>query len=101
MVELRGHGHKEGFIEICGKDEYGVYAALDQWLTSKWGCVKLDAGDLSADTMVPFCDALYEWKGFKMMGETRVRTILVYSPRRSATRSSVFCQVGALSRSME
>lgn len=68
MVELRGHGHEEGFIEICGKDEYGVYAALDEWLTSNWGCVKMDAGDLSADTMVPFCDALYKWNGFKMTG---------------------------------
>lgn len=69
MVELRGNSDKDGYIEICGKDEYGVYNALDKWLTSNWGCKKLDAGDLSEDTMVPFCDALYEWKTFRASGD--------------------------------
>lgn len=69
MVELRGNEDQDGFIEICGKDEYGVYRALDRWLTSTWSCKKLDAGDLSEDTMVPFCDALYEWKTFRTQGE--------------------------------
>eukprot|EP00746_Dinoflagellata_sp_MGD_P167877 gnl/MRDRNA2_/MRDRNA2_98834_c0_seq1.p1 gnl/MRDRNA2_/MRDRNA2_98834_c0~~gnl/MRDRNA2_/MRDRNA2_98834_c0_seq1.p1 ORF type:complete len:913 (+),score=176.33 gnl/MRDRNA2_/MRDRNA2_98834_c0_seq1:114-2852(+) len=68
LVELRGLRDGHGFIEICGKDEYGVYAALDEWLVSTWGCSKLDAGDLTEDTMVPFCDALYSWSNFKLMG---------------------------------
>eukprot|EP00927_Polykrikos_kofoidii_P084907 TRINITY_DN9093_c0_g1_i1.p1 TRINITY_DN9093_c0_g1~~TRINITY_DN9093_c0_g1_i1.p1 ORF type:complete len:896 (+),score=161.62 TRINITY_DN9093_c0_g1_i1:74-2761(+) len=68
LVELRGISNEHGFVEICGKDEYGVYEALDTWLTSTWGCVKLDAGDLSEDTIVPFCDVLYDWKGVKMIG---------------------------------
>lgn len=69
LVELRGLGDGQGFIEICGKDEYGVYAALDEWLVATWGCMKLDAGDLSEDTMVPFCDALYQWNSFKTIGQ--------------------------------
>lgn len=69
MVELRGIGDKNGFVEVCGKDEYGVYDHLHEFLTTVWGCKKLDAGDLSEDTMVPFCDALYEWKAFKQVGK--------------------------------
>jgi len=69
MVELRGHGHKEGFIEICGKDEYGVYAHLEEWLVSTWQCKKLDAGSLSDDTPLPFCDAVYSWDGFMQGSE--------------------------------
>jgi len=69
LVELRGLCDGKGFIEICGKDEYGVYAALDEWLVNTWGCVRLDAGDLSEDTKVPFCDALYSWNSFKTSGE--------------------------------
>lgn len=65
LVELRGHGTGDGYIEICGKDEYGVYAALDEYLTSDWQCRKLNAGDLSEDTPVPFCDVMYRWKGFR------------------------------------
>lgn len=68
LVELRGHGHKDGYVEICGKDEYGVYDALDQWLVKSWSCKKLDAGDLSDDTPVPFCDAMYRWEGFLAEG---------------------------------
>jgi len=68
LVELRGHGDRDGYIEICGKDEYGVYAALEKWLTTTWQCKKLDAGDLSDDTPVPFSDALYRWEGFLAQG---------------------------------
>lgn len=64
LVELRGEGHRNGFIEVCGKDEYGVYDALDEFLTSTWRCKKLDAGDLSDDTPLPFSDALYQWDAF-------------------------------------
>lgn len=68
MVELRGGGG-ESYIEICGKDEYGVYGFLDKFLTEEWSCQKLDAGDLSDDTQLPFCDALYSWPFFKAAGE--------------------------------
>lgn len=64
LVELRGHGHNDGYIEVCGKDEYGVYLALEEWLLSFMRCTKLDAGDLSDDTPLPFSDALYKWDGF-------------------------------------
>eukprot|EP00931_Biecheleriopsis_adriatica_P073448 TRINITY_DN47730_c0_g1_i1.p1 TRINITY_DN47730_c0_g1~~TRINITY_DN47730_c0_g1_i1.p1 ORF type:complete len:925 (+),score=186.67 TRINITY_DN47730_c0_g1_i1:37-2775(+) len=69
LVELRGCAGGESHVEICGKDEYGVYEALDQFLTSEWGCHKLDAGDLSEDTPLPFCDAFYSWPFFKAAGE--------------------------------
>jgi len=69
MVELRGCPQGASHVEICGKDEYGVYEALDQFLTSEWGCQKLDAGDLSDDTPLPFCDAFYSWPFFKATGE--------------------------------
>mmetsp|Transcript_13532 Transcript_13532/g.30784 ORF Transcript_13532/g.30784 Transcript_13532/m.30784 type:complete len:840 (+) Transcript_13532:149-2668(+) len=64
MVELVGNGNKDGEIEVCGKDEYGVYDALEEFFLSSWGCVQLDAGDLRDDTPLPFCDALYKWDGF-------------------------------------
>lgn len=64
MVELRGHSSGDGYIEICGKDEYGVYAALDEWLTSTWCCTKLEVGGDGEGTAIPFCDALYRWGGF-------------------------------------
>lgn len=68
MVELRGEGDRNGHVEICGKDEYGVYHALDEWLTSHWGCKMLDGGDLNDDMPVPFCDALYRWEGYRAVG---------------------------------
>jgi len=64
LVELRGIGHGHGFIEVCGKDEYGVYHALNDWALSTMKCKKLDAGTLDDDTPLPFCDALYQWDGF-------------------------------------
>mmetsp|Transcript_42994 Transcript_42994/g.98785 ORF Transcript_42994/g.98785 Transcript_42994/m.98785 type:complete len:916 (+) Transcript_42994:56-2803(+) len=64
LVELVGLGHKDGHIEICGKDEYGVYLALEEWLKGHFKCQKLDAGDLSDNTPLPFCDALFRWPGF-------------------------------------
>jgi len=70
LVELRGVGDQDGFIEVCGKDEYGIYDALDDFLRSEWKCKKLDAGDLSPDTPLPFCDACYSWDGFRAEGET-------------------------------
>mmetsp|Transcript_72788 Transcript_72788/g.137682 ORF Transcript_72788/g.137682 Transcript_72788/m.137682 type:complete len:932 (+) Transcript_72788:54-2849(+) len=64
LVELRGCGHKDGYIEVCGKDEYGVYLHLEEWLLSTFRCIKMDPGDLRDDTPLPFCDALYKWEGF-------------------------------------
>mmetsp|Transcript_10528 Transcript_10528/g.23693 ORF Transcript_10528/g.23693 Transcript_10528/m.23693 type:complete len:894 (+) Transcript_10528:99-2780(+) len=69
LVELTGEGNGEGEIEICGKDEYGVYEALDEWLENQWGCERLDAGDLTTDTKVPFCTAQYRWSGFAVVGD--------------------------------
>lgn len=69
IVELRGLGHRDGYIAICGKDEYGVYSALDQWLTKTWRCTKLNVGDVSDDTSLPFCDAMYRWESFVSQGE--------------------------------
>jgi len=68
LVELRGEGNGQGFIEVCGKDEYGVYTHLDEWLTREWSCKKLDGGDLDDSTPVPFSDTLYQWDGFKTRG---------------------------------
>lgn len=64
LVELRGEGDRNGYVEVCGKDEYGVYLQLEEWLLTHMRCTKLDAGDLSDDTPLPFCDALYKWEGF-------------------------------------
>jgi hypothetical protein len=69
LVELRGEANGCGYVEVCGKDEYHVYEHLDRLFTTKWGCTKLDSGDLSDDTPVPFCDAMYEWPGFKSEGD--------------------------------
>mmetsp|Transcript_84461 Transcript_84461/g.196356 ORF Transcript_84461/g.196356 Transcript_84461/m.196356 type:complete len:879 (-) Transcript_84461:139-2775(-) len=65
MVELRGEAHEQGFVELCGKDEYGVYSALHDWLVDTWGCEQLESGDLSDDTQLPFSDRTYKWGGFK------------------------------------
>mmetsp|Transcript_130296 Transcript_130296/g.363009 ORF Transcript_130296/g.363009 Transcript_130296/m.363009 type:complete len:885 (+) Transcript_130296:32-2686(+) len=69
LVELTGEGDGQGEIEICGKDEYGVYQALDDWLVGTWGCTQLDAGDETEYTKIPFCSAQYEWKGFSATGD--------------------------------
>jgi len=68
LVELRGHGHNDGYVEVCGKDEYGVFHYLEEFLLGQWRCKKLDAGDLSDDTPLPFCDALFKWEGFMVQG---------------------------------
>jgi hypothetical protein len=68
LVELRGISNGNGYVEICGKDEYGVYSALEEWLTGSMRCTKLDAGDLSDNTPLPFSDALYKWEGFTVVG---------------------------------
>eukprot|EP00929_Paragymnodinium_shiwhaense_P037866 TRINITY_DN2008_c0_g3_i1.p1 TRINITY_DN2008_c0_g3~~TRINITY_DN2008_c0_g3_i1.p1 ORF type:complete len:931 (+),score=212.22 TRINITY_DN2008_c0_g3_i1:78-2870(+) len=65
IVELRGLSDGDGYVEICGKDEYGVYGYLDEWLSGTWRCRKLNAGDLTDDTPIPFCDAMYSWDGYK------------------------------------
>mmetsp|Transcript_108922 Transcript_108922/g.232746 ORF Transcript_108922/g.232746 Transcript_108922/m.232746 type:complete len:889 (-) Transcript_108922:69-2735(-) len=69
LIELTGEADGKGEIEVCGKDEYGVYRALDEWLTSTWFCSKLDSGDLSEETPVPFCDCLYRWEGYRTAGD--------------------------------
>jgi hypothetical protein len=68
LVELRGHGQNDGYVEVCGKDEYGVYHLLEEWLIGHWRCKKLDAGDLSDHTPLPFCDALFRWEGYSVKG---------------------------------
>jgi len=68
LVELRGCGDEDGYIEICGKDEYGVYEALDNFLQSQWHCKRMDPGDLRKNTPVPFCDKLYRWKEYRAQG---------------------------------
>ena len=42
-----------------------IYISIDMLKRKEWGCQKLDAGDLSDDTQLPFCDALYSWPFFK------------------------------------
>jgi len=69
LIELTGEGDGKGEIEICGKDEYGVYQALDQYLLEEWGCSQLDAGDMSEDTKIPFCNAAYLWPGYRVDDE--------------------------------
>jgi hypothetical protein len=69
IVELRGIGNHDGYVAICGKDEYGVYSALDKWLTKTWRCRKLDAGECCADTELQFSDAMYQWENFTTDGE--------------------------------
>jgi len=68
MVELRGFSHNDGYIEVCGKDEYGVYTALDEFLRSSLKCIPMDAGTLDDHTPLPFCDALYKWGDFHVQG---------------------------------
>mmetsp|Transcript_53672 Transcript_53672/g.85372 ORF Transcript_53672/g.85372 Transcript_53672/m.85372 type:complete len:907 (+) Transcript_53672:44-2764(+) len=69
LIELTGEGDGEGEIEVCGKDEYGIYESLDGFLLGKWECEKLDPGSIDEDTKVPFCQAAYRWNGFKTSGE--------------------------------
>jgi len=69
LVELTGEGDGKGEIEVCGKNEYGVYEFLDDFLQNQWGCKKLDHGSLSEDTKIPFCNAQYEWNGFRVEGD--------------------------------
>eukprot|EP00434_Breviolum_minutum_P006669 symbB.v1.2.005887.t2/scaffold345.1/size224439/12 len=64
LIELTGEGHGEGEIEVTGKDEYGVYEAMENFFLARWGCEKLDAGDDTEDTKIPFCKAQYRWPGF-------------------------------------
>jgi len=70
LVELRGMGDQDGFIEVCGKDEYGIYDALDDFFRSVWRCKKMDAGSLAVDTPLPFSDATYRWPGYRAEGDT-------------------------------
>jgi len=69
LIELTGEADGEGEIEICGKDEYGAYEMLNDWLETQWGCEKLDCGDLSSETKIPFCSAQYKWDKFATAGE--------------------------------
>eukprot|EP00928_Gymnodinium_smaydae_P017573 TRINITY_DN16719_c0_g5_i3.p1 TRINITY_DN16719_c0_g5~~TRINITY_DN16719_c0_g5_i3.p1 ORF type:complete len:916 (-),score=213.83 TRINITY_DN16719_c0_g5_i3:49-2796(-) len=69
LVELTGEDHGKGEIEVCGKDEYGVYAALDEFFRNEWDCEKLDHGDLSENTKIPFCKAQYAWPGYQEVGD--------------------------------
>eukprot|EP00931_Biecheleriopsis_adriatica_P062089 TRINITY_DN37380_c0_g1_i1.p1 TRINITY_DN37380_c0_g1~~TRINITY_DN37380_c0_g1_i1.p1 ORF type:complete len:907 (-),score=171.96 TRINITY_DN37380_c0_g1_i1:221-2941(-) len=69
LIELTGEGDGKGEIEVCGKDEYGVYHALDEFFINEWGCEKLDPGDLSEETKVPFCALQYLWPGYQVKGE--------------------------------
>ncbi|CAE7552127.1 unnamed protein product, partial [Symbiodinium pilosum] len=62
-------GDGEGEIEVTGKDEYGVYEALDNFFMNTWACEKLDAGDDTEDTKIPFCSAQYRWPGFSVKGD--------------------------------
>jgi len=45
-----------------------VYEALDEFFLMQWGCTKLEAGDLSNNTKIPFCSAQYRWDCFKVEG---------------------------------
>jgi hypothetical protein len=65
LIELTGEGDGHGEIEVCGKDEYGIYEALDGYFKKKWGCEWSDPGSLELDTQIPFCSARYLWPGFK------------------------------------
>jgi hypothetical protein len=69
MIELTGEADGEGWVEISGKDEYNVYEQIHEWLTSNWDCEKMDPGDLSDETKIPFCKAQYKWGGYKTEGE--------------------------------
>lgn len=69
LIELTGEGHGEGEIEVTGKDEYGVYEAIENFFLGQWECEKLDPGDDSDETKIPFCKAQYRWPGFAVGGE--------------------------------
>lgn len=69
LIEITGEANGEGEIEVCGKDEYGVYEALDGFFLGSWNCTKLDQGDLSEESKIPFCSAQYRWPGFITSGE--------------------------------
>jgi hypothetical protein len=70
LVELTGEGHENGEIEICGKDEYGVYEQLDRFFMDTWGCTKMDQGSLEDEEgKLPFCSAQYKWPGYKLTEE--------------------------------
>lgn len=69
LIELTGEGDGEGEIEVTGKDEYGVYEALNNFFVHTWGCDPLDPGDETEDTKVPFCSAQYRWPGYSVKGD--------------------------------
>lgn len=69
LVELTGEGHENGEIEICGKDEYGAFEALDNYFLNEWGCTKMNQGDVEDSEKVPFCGAQYKWPGYKVTEE--------------------------------
>ncbi|OLP90056.1 hypothetical protein AK812_SmicGene28425 [Symbiodinium microadriaticum] len=69
LIELTGEGDGEGEIEVTGKDEYGVYEALNNFFVQTWGCDPLDPGDETEDTKVPFCSAQYRWPGYSVKGD--------------------------------
>merc|ERR1712100_802108 len=68
VIELTGEGEGIGEIEICGKDEYGVYDALHRYFTEDLEfnedpdnrCTKMEP----TEGEVPFCKAQYRWPGF-------------------------------------
>lgn len=69
LVELRGCGDHDGWVEVCGKDEYGVYEALGHFLESKWKCKLVDTIlEHTGKGPVPFCDSTYRWKGYTCGG---------------------------------
>eukprot|EP00929_Paragymnodinium_shiwhaense_P031281 TRINITY_DN17559_c0_g3_i1.p1 TRINITY_DN17559_c0_g3~~TRINITY_DN17559_c0_g3_i1.p1 ORF type:complete len:1062 (+),score=303.83 TRINITY_DN17559_c0_g3_i1:104-3187(+) len=68
MIELRGEGPGHGSVDICGKDEYGVYSALDTFLTTKWGCTLKKKAEESEDaSLIPFSERSYHWTRFQTM----------------------------------
>jgi len=64
LVEVRGYGNGRGSIEICGKDEFEVYKSLHTWLTNSLHCRKIDCL-IDEDSKLSFCDARYQWDGFR------------------------------------
>jgi len=69
LIELTGEADGQGEIEVCGKDEYGIYEALQDYFETEWGCEWMDPGDETEDTKIPFCSASYRWPGFKVAGD--------------------------------
>mmetsp|Transcript_67467 Transcript_67467/g.161876 ORF Transcript_67467/g.161876 Transcript_67467/m.161876 type:complete len:889 (-) Transcript_67467:124-2790(-) len=63
LVELTGETHGKGDISVCGKDEYGVFEALNSFFVETWGCTEEEQTDIK------LCGMQFDWPGYTVSEE--------------------------------